>query len=786
MNWHGKWIWIDNKTDCINQYADFRKTFSVDKKQNTFLYISADSSYQIWVNGEVIYGNQFSDWPQYKTYNKFDISEHIQEGENVLAIKVHHIGSDFSTYTKGRPGLIFEVCCDNVPIAFSDESCRCRYCKGFANGAISVVSQQLGYNFQYDARYDDLWYSADCADHDWSKAVELADAVGGYWRQLSQRPLEMLEYSPPADIEVVSSGKLIRTKEMPLTGQTMMLDFHSPDMIVRATGGAIQNYPQKRRVLSVDGIEPFVLSSDNPDNGVYAILDLGCEDVGILYFDIDAPQGTVIDIAHGEHLDDLRVRATIDSRNFADRYVCKQGRQVWQYPFRRLGCRYLELHIPKLKGQIKIHHFTIMPVKYSFDGSGYFYCPDEKLNRIWELSKRTLVLCAHEHYEDCPWREQALYAADSRLQALFGYYAFGEYRMPQACWELIRKSHREDGLLELVSPGKADISIPGFSLQWIIAVYELFLFSGNKNVITDNYSVISNIIENSINRLTDSGVVENSTSPEHWNFYEWTAGFEGIEKGIYSGQNGRLDAAYNLYLLEAIRCALDMGMVINSSSVKKFSAAYDKIYHSFNDIFWDSDKRLYASFRENGKLGHYSQLVQALAIREAVVPARYIAELSEAIKTSPQLTQSEVSSKVIVYESLLNVSDENINYVLDDVKRVFGGMIDKGATSLWETQQGADAFERAGSLCHGWASVFNYIAGAYLLGIKPLKPGFSEFTVRPLMSFLSNISGIVRTVEGDIEVSCTRTDQELIIKLRHPKAFKPKFELPRGLKVRFI
>jgi alpha-L-rhamnosidase len=786
MNRHAKWIWIDKQTDCINQYADFRKTFSVDKKQTSHLCISADSSYQIWINGAVVDGNQFSDWPQYKTYNKFDITDYIRQGENSLAVKVHHIGSDFSTYAKGMPGLIFEVCCGDETVALSDENCRCRYCKAFANGAVSVVSRQLGYNFQYNAEYDDLWYKIDYSDSDWAKAVELADAVGGYWRELTQRPLDMLEYDRPADIEVVSSGKLIRTIEMPLTGQTMMSDFLSPDLIARPSQGVIQNYPLGRKVLSVDGIEPLVLSSDDCDKGVYAILDLGCEDVGILHFDIDAPEGTILDIAHGEHLDDLRIRAAIDGRNFADRYICKQGRQVWQYPFRRLGGRYLELHIPKLKGRITIYHFTIIPVKYSFDGSGYFYCPDDMLNRIWELSKRTLVLCAHEHYEDCPWREQALYAADSRLQALFGYYAFGEYRMPRACWELIRKSQREDGLLELVSPGKANISIPGFSLQWIIAVYELFLFSGNRDVITDNYPVICNIIENSIDRLTESGVVGNSTSPEHWNFYEWTAGFEGIEEGSYSGQNGRLDAAYNLYLLEAIRCTLDMGMIIAGGCVKKFSAAYDRIYQSFNDIFWDEDKRLYASFREGGKLGHYSQLVQALAIREGVVSDRYITELSEAIKTSPQLTQSEVSSKMIVYESLLNVSDENINYVLEDVKRVFGGMIDKGATSLWETQQGADAFERAGSLCHGWASVFSYIAGAYLLGIKPLKPGFSEFTVRPLMSFLSNVTGIVRTSEGDIEVSCTRTEQELIIKLRHPKAFKPRFELPRGVKVRFI
>lgn len=786
MNWIGKWIWVNKKNDCINRYADFRKKFSIEKKGKTFLYVSADSSYQLWINGKIINGNQYSDWPNYKTYNQFDISDYLQEGENLFAVKVYHIGSDFSTYAKGRAGLIFEIRSNDNPVVFSDKSCCCRYCEAFSDGIMSVVSPQLGYNYQYNAQNDDHWYMIDYNDLKWGKAVELADAVNGYWRQLLPRPLPMLEHNQPLDIEVVSSGKLIRTNEKQPNGQAMMSDFLSPNATVKSRYEIVQNQSKKRAVLSINGIQPLVLKSEDLNQGVYAIFDLTREEVGLLYFDIDAPEGTVLDIAYGEHLDDLRVRSAIGNRNFADRYICRQGRQIWQYPFRRIGGRYLELHIPKLEGEVKINHFTLIPVNYLFDKSCFFYCSDEKLNRIWELSKQTLYLCAHEHYEDSPWREQACYAADSRLQALFGYYAFGEYQMPRACWELIRKNPRKDGLLELVSPGKVNIAIPGFSLQWIIAIHELFLFSGDKKVIDDNYPAICDLIENAIDRLTDSGVVGNSTSLEHWNFYEWSAGFEGIEEGGYSGQNGRLDAAYNLYLLEALKCALIMGEVINNSSLEKFSAAYNKIFCSFNKIFWDEEKKLYASFSESGKLSHYSQLIQALAIRAGVVPIACITELSHSIKVNSKLIQSEISNKLMIYESLLNASDENIDYVLEDLRLVFGPMIENGATSLWETRLGSDAFEGAGSLCHGWASVFCYIAGAYLMGIKPLKPGFLEFSVHPLITCLPNLSGIVKTPAGEIEISYTKTDQELILKLRYPKSLTPKFDLPQGIKVRFI
>lgn len=786
MNWQAKWIWVDTRDDIVNQYADFRKVFSVSEKGRVVLYVSADSSYQIWINGDLLEGNQFSDWPQFKTYNEFDITDYVCAGENVFAVKVHHIGVDFSTYAKGHPGLIFEIRDGENTVAASDDACMCRYCNAFGSGHTSVVSPQLGYNFKYDARLDDLWYDKEYDAKGWSKAVVIAEANSGYWKQLSKRPLEMLAHKEPLDAEVVSSGQLIRSTELSDIGQTMMKDFLSPDICRRDSDGEIQNFIRHRPVLSGESDKPLVFETQDQGKGVYAIFDLGAENCGLLFVDIEAPQGCILDIAHGEHLDDLRVRASIDERTFADRYICKEGRQRWVYSFRRLGCRYLELHVPELNGQLKINHFTVIPVEYPFAGEGCFYCPDEKFNRIWELSKRTLELCAHEHYEDCPWREQALYAADSRLQALFGYYAFGEYDMPASCWDLIRKGYRTDGLLELVSPGKVDISIPGFSLQWIIAVYECFMYSGRKEVVSDNYDVICDIINYSIDRLSDCGIVANSTSPEHWNFYEWTPGFEGIEEGSYSGQNGRLDAAYNLYLLEAIRNAVEIGRAIGANSIEKFEAAYDRISSSFNDVFWDQSKGLYASFNDNGQLSHYSQLVQALAIREAVVPPGYTMELCEAIKNDSRLTKSEMSSKFIVYESLIEASDENINYVLDDIRDVFGSMIDEGATSLWETAQGAAAFEGAGSLCHGWSSVFNYIAGAYLVGIKPAKPGFKEFKVKPLMNNLNNINGLVKTIYGDIELSYTKTDKEVIFKLTHPKGLKPVLELPSNAKLNVI
>ena len=92
---------------------------------------------------------------------------------------------------------------------------------------------------------------------------------------------------------------------------------------------------------------------------------------------------------------------------------------------------------------------------------------------IYDVCVRTLDLCMHEHYEDCPWREQALYTMDSRNQMLCGYDVWHETAFCKASLRLIAHSLREDGLLELCSPARVPITIPSFSAICAPASYSL-------------------------------------------------------------------------------------------------------------------------------------------------------------------------------------------------------------------------------------------------------------------------------------------------------------------------
>jgi len=43
--------------------------------------------------------------------------------------------------------------------------------------------------------------------------------------------------------------------------------------------------------------------------------------------------------------------------------------------------------------------------------------------------------------------------------------------------------------------------------------------------------------------------------------------------------------------------------------------------------------------------------------------------------------------------------------ILSELDTTYKYMLDRGATTFWETIKGADDFGGAGSLCHGWSAL---------------------------------------------------------------------------------
>jgi hypothetical protein len=101
----------------------------------------------------------------------------------------------------------------------------------------------------------------------------------------------------------------------------------------------------------------------------------------------------------------------------------------------------------------------------------------------------------------------------------------------------------------------------------------------------------------------------------------------------------------------------------------------------------------------------YTELANSLAVLNGLVTEQESEVICKKI-ASGALSPSSMSMKVFKYDALLQTNEKEYSeFVLSDLRKDFKVMKENGATSTWETIEGAVAFDNAGSLCHGWTAL---------------------------------------------------------------------------------
>ncbi len=507
--------------------------------------------------------------------------------------------------------------------------------------------------------------------------------------------------------------------------------------------------------------------------GFYLVLDLGRVEAGLFELELTAGAGTVIDIGYGEHLDDLRVRSFVGGRNFANRYICNSGRQTFTHYTTRLAGRFIQLHISQVKEEVVLYYAGLRPTDYPVQEKGRFFVPDSLWNRIYSVGVRTLHICMHEHYEDTPWREQALYSMDSRNQALCGYYCFGEYDFAAASFALLGDGLKEDGFLELCAPASIPITIPSFSLAWILELADHYLFSGDKKTAQGFMPKVKYMLEIYQSMLVDD-LLPSPCGPRYWHFYEWSEGMDG--SGIFAGaalEEPRFDAPLNAFYILALEAAARLAAAGGENELAgQYTVLADRVRKASTAAFWDESGQAYLTSKGAGSQPHFAELTQALCILTGLGPSqRRASQRARLARENNGLVPATLSHCLYKFEALLEEPSYK-PFVMEKIARDWGHMLFNGAGSFWETIKGGDDFAKAGSLSHGWSAIPVYFYQAYVLGIKPIEPGFQEFTFDPGTAVAARASGLVPTPFGGIRVDWQLVGDELVYKLDYPPAIR--------------
>ena len=753
---NAQWLSVPEE---INSFWIFSKVFKCEEAMDATLEIAGDKDVAVFVNGAHLPFSQLADVPGEKSVTTWNVQ--LKQGENVINVELFNLNAQFAVYDNDCiHGFAAVIYAGETLLCATDGTWRFRRNDAYLP-VHDNVTPQVGKCFCYDARRAFIWQGVDARGDN-------AIAMDYHPRYYAREVPPLLPRDLP-NVRLVQFGYLKRTLQEGTFAEICQADFLRPQFQQSNffdMSGIEVDYlaPGRHRTMQPRNQWTILPRPENTD-GVYVIIDLGRETVGFLKLAIAAPAGTIVDIAYGEHLDDGRVRCYVGKRSFADRYICNGGgMEQFCHRFRRIGARNLELHITSYIGAVTLGYTQIQEQNLPLDKEADFECEDRLLQLSRAVGVHTLKCCMHEHYEDCPWREQALYAYDSRNQALFGYYTWGNYKFARACLTLLGNVPMENGQLAITAPRHPELAIEVFTLVWIIELYEYYLHSGDFSLVEENRQGIFRIVDAVLARHDEAtGLYSQFNDAKIWRFFEWTPGMTGHSIGakgnLWQSEKERFNACFNGYFLEVLYCVNKMFDNMHAKEASALAAAIRRYFRLENGYFRTGD---------DTELLH--QHTQALMLDIGVVSpdeADSCPQFFQAYK-DPELLPVTFSAMPYFLRAWMGVSPESRLAMDKCMRDNYDAMVLKGATTFWETDDGGDAFDYAGSLCHAWSSLPVYYCHRYILGVMPLEPGFRRFQVKPYPGLLTHASGTVPTPYGEIHISWRLLDGLVRLKVECP------------------
>lgn len=297
------------------------------------------------------------------------------------------------------------------------------------------------------------------------------------------------------------------------------------------------------------------------------VLDAGEEMCAYLSLALAGGEGSSLDILYSEcytgdgfrtHREDA---AHGHLKGYHDRYqVSGSADEVFQ-PFWFRTFRFIQVRIRTAGAPLLLRSFTYEETGYPLKAKKPASFPDETMEKIWDISLRTLKRCMHDTYMDCPFYEQLPYIMDTRSEILYTYAVSGDDRLARHAIRDFSRAMRPCGLLNCSYPNVNDNIIPGFSLYYILMVHDHMRYFRDKELITEVLPVIKDILQYFQENTGEDGLVKktggmNLESPL-WSFIDWAEPWMATTGMPEAGLHGPLTMESLLYIM-GLEAAADL------------------------------------------------------------------------------------------------------------------------------------------------------------------------------------------------------------------------------------
>jgi hypothetical protein len=757
----------------------FRRTFEltageIARRASRVVHVSGDSRYLFFCNGTVLGRGPAKGDVNHHFYETFDLGPHLRPGRNVLAAlvldmsRVAHrptqLGAPCSvmTYAGGFVLAGGELGTDEKWKVAVDTAHR------FQNENTTFE----GYQGYFEHRISKLipadWTQPDFDDTAWPAATLLYKA-----ERLENRR------DPASPYGLVP--RMIPLLEESALGATFR-DVFSP-------GGG--DAPAGWRELVVQGRAVTI----PPRTTVEVIVDAGELATAFPHLDTTGGAGSTLLLTYAEalrlpwttpnakllgrqqplanlasHFADESTGWTFDRRGkitgWRDRWEPAGGEGAQGEVFEPLHWRtfrFIGLTIVTADEPLRIrtlrHRFTAYPYRVAAE----FSCSDPKLEKIWHASLRTMQLCSHETFEDCPYYEQMQYAGDTMITSKIAMLATGDYRLSRQAIYHFDWSRLSDGLTQSRFPSRLVQIIPSWSLHWITNIRDYAYCSGDLATVRDVMPGMRAVLD-WFRRHGDADGLP--ARLPFWNITDWCPWWpRGVVPGADRGPTCIISAQFILALDE---CADLCRLLGNPRAADELAAEAAALRPKLHARFWSETEGLYFDQPGGPEISQYGN---AWAMVSGAAGPRERARILQRFPADPKLAPGSFFWWHAGFRALA------IAGAYDRMPEFLGPwheMIDHGLDTFVEE----NSYWR--SLCHAWSAHPALEFMTRVLGVTPAAPGFAAIEVAPHCCGLAHASGSVCTPRGPVAVAWRVEDGKFSLTIDAPAATPVRVRLPGG------
>lgn len=741
-----RWIWpgLQNH-DLNNGYALFRKSFTLEVvPKQASLSVTADQAYRLYINGTYVCSGPARGFQAHWPFDQLDVAVHLKAGRNVIAVRAYHPGcGTFSYISHDTAGMLLALKVGKVHVV-TDHSWKCRRQTGISKNTVPY-SAQLAFQEHVDLREESPdWFKINFRDADWEHPYDSRMWNAMPWYSMESRGIPMLKE------DEVFFGKLIGR-----ASGAAHSDVAAPrDVFLQRYHDGLTHQPAAAATKALS----FKPAGDELWESV--LIDFGRTVVGTPLLSVkSAKGGEIVDITFYETLGKNGLTPDVDAKSFSalamgNRATLRAGTNEHTF-FHPMGFRYAVLTVRDSAVPLRIE-LSIRRLAYPFTREGSFHSSDAALNAIWESCAWTQECCSLDAYVDTPWREQAQWWGDARVQAWNTFHFCNDARLLRRGIHCIASQTIPNGLTYAHAPTKAHSCIlPDFSLTWILTLWDHYWQTGSTEAFETHESTVRGIL-GYFEEMTDAktGLVRHD--PRYWLFLDWTT---LLKEGYPS--------VLSLWLLEALDKLVLLYRATGRNAETKPLLLWSAALRKSLLRLLGPEGLLADGYDAKGKIVRkYSIHAQTLALLTGLAPKQEKTMLEK--RLLPYIRGEET------FEAM--PSSYWVTYVLTELsKRGYAGevvafitehwtkMAEHGTT--WETFEPGRGNE---SFSHAWSAHPLFHLMQIIGGIRQTSPGWKSVAYNP--TFIGDsLECTIPTPLGPIQPSWKRVGKAYEAELRLPK-----------------